>query len=159
LRKWFSTLSSYIYIYTRKGWEITFSSTLVVRKGIQTRFWFSVDKEGSWCPLFHFYARYSWAAVSLVIGDKRRSISFGFLNKTEGEKRHLELSNHAINVQVLDGLLTVEALRVFVLWLKNKFYKQDLINSSDCLRKRLDGSKTCRSLTSHEPKIQTYGIY
>jgi len=51
-----------------------------------------------------------------VIGDKRRSISFGFLNKTEGgEKRHLELSNHAINMQVLDGLLTVEALRVFVL--------------------------------------------
>ena len=86
-------------------------------------------------------------------------LSMAFLIKLKGKKRHLELSNHAINVQVLDGLLTVEALRVFVLWLKNTLYKQDLINSSDCLRKRLDGSRTCRSLTRHEPKIQTYGIY
>ena len=86
-------------------------------------------------------------------------LSMAFLIKLKGKKRHLELSNHAINVQVLDGLLKVEALRVFVLWLKNTFYKQDLINSSDCLRKRLDGSKTCRSLTRHEPKIRTYGIY
>jgi hypothetical protein len=42
-------------------------------------------------------------------------LSMAFLIKLKGEKRHLELSNHAINVQVLDGLLTVEALRVFVL--------------------------------------------